>query len=133
MMKKSEELCESGTALYSGTPCVVVPLASTSLTWSDRTVPRLRPLQLCPDYRTVSRLRPLQLLLPDCIRFQLLFPDCVRFSCCCSSASACYHAHAVQIKKVMYGPGNGACAACLVGYYIHTIQYTQISLWCTMC
>jgi len=39
--------------------------ASTRLAQSDRTAPRLCPLQL---------------LLPDYIRFQLLFPDCVSFS-----------------------------------------------------
>ena len=45
---------------------------------------------------TAPRLYPLQLLLPDCVCFSLLLPDCVLFSCCYSSASACYHAHAVQ-------------------------------------
>jgi len=33
---------------------------------------------------------------PDCACFSLVLPDCVLFSCCSSSASACYHAHAVQ-------------------------------------
>jgi len=46
MMQKSEELCESGAAPYSDASCVVVSLASTSLVWSDRTVPLLRQLQL---------------------------------------------------------------------------------------
>ena len=36
-VQKSEELRESGEALYSDTSCVVVSLASTSLAWSDQT------------------------------------------------------------------------------------------------
>ena len=59
----------------------MVSLDGTSLTWSDQTAPRLRPLQLL-----TPRLRP----------FQLLLPDCILFSCCCSSASARCHTHAVQ-------------------------------------
>ena len=46
MVQKSEELRESGAALYSDASCAVVSLASTSLAWSDRTAPRLPPLQL---------------------------------------------------------------------------------------
>jgi len=40
----SEELHESDAAPYSDASCVDVFLASTSLMWSDQTVPRLRPL-----------------------------------------------------------------------------------------
>jgi len=46
MVQKLEELRESGTAPYSDTYCAMVSLTSTSLMWSDRTAPRLRPLQL---------------------------------------------------------------------------------------
>ena len=87
-------LRESGAAPYSDAPtalcgpgCAVVSLASASLAWSDRTAPRLRPLQLllpnCIRFSCCSptapasaccsrivrfRLRPLQLLLPECVR-----------------------------------------------------------------
>ena len=40
-MQKSEELHESGAAPFSD-----AALVSTSLVWSDRTAPQLRPLQL---------------------------------------------------------------------------------------
>jgi len=46
MAQKSEELRESGAAPYPDAYCAVVSLVSTSLVWSDRTTPRLRPLQL---------------------------------------------------------------------------------------
>jgi len=41
MVQKLEELHESGAAPYSDVSCAVVSLASTSLTWSDQTVPQL--------------------------------------------------------------------------------------------
>ena len=46
MVQMSEELRESGAAPYSDASYAVVSLANTSLAWSDRTVPRLCPLQL---------------------------------------------------------------------------------------
>ena len=45
-MQKSENLHESGAAPYSDASCAVVSLASTSLVWSDKTVPQLHLLQL---------------------------------------------------------------------------------------
>ena len=45
-MQKLEELRESGAAPCSDASCAVVSLASTSLEWSDQTVPQLHPLQL---------------------------------------------------------------------------------------
>jgi len=45
-VQKLEELHESGAAPCSYAFCAAVSLASTSLAWSDRTAPRLRPLQL---------------------------------------------------------------------------------------
>jgi len=46
MVQKPEELHDFGIARYSDVFCVVVPLASISLVWSDRTAPRLHLLQL---------------------------------------------------------------------------------------
>ena len=70
MMQRLEKLRKCGTAPYSDAPCMVVSLASTSLTWSDRTAPKLHLLQL---------------LFPDCIRF---VPRMCSFSCCSPTASS---------------------------------------------
>jgi len=45
-VQKLEELHESGAAPCSDVFCALVSLVNTSLVWSDRTVPQLRPLQL---------------------------------------------------------------------------------------
>jgi len=70
-------------------PCAEVSLASTSLVWSKPTAPQL-PL--------------LQLLLPI-VFTPAAAPNYVLFSCCSSSASTCYHTHALQsiiITKVAH-------------------------------
>ena len=54
-------------------PCVVVSLASTSLTWSDLPAPRLCPLQL---------------LLLDCIRFSCYSPIASASAHCSPTASS---------------------------------------------
>jgi len=72
MVQTLEELRESGAVPYSNAPCALVSLASTSLAWSDRPVPQLRPLQL-------------------------LLPDCVLFSC-----SAAARVHPLVITHMQY-------------------------------
>ena len=79
--------------------CAAVSLPSIRLAWSDQTAPWLRPLQL---------------LLPESLTAS-------SSACCSSSASACYHTHAVQIlisTKV-------ACHYCSSSPWTYHFWYAQ--------
>jgi len=57
----------SDAAPYTDATCVIVPLVSTSLVWSDRTVPWQNYAPTASASAAAPRLRSLQLLLLECV------------------------------------------------------------------
>jgi len=87
----SPHLRESGAAQYFEAPTALCgsSLVSTSLAWSDRTVPDCVCFSCCSLTASASadvfQLCPLQLLLPDCVLFSLLLLECIHLLSCTHS------------------------------------------------
>jgi len=85
--QNSEELHESGTAPYSGTPCVWclwIALVSRGQT------------KLHPDCIHFS------CSLPDCVYFSCSLPDCIHFSWCIPTASSSAAAARVRLLVITH-------------------------------
>ena len=116
------------TALMHQPPCAIVSLASTSLVWSNRTVPWLCLFQLLLPTASASaaapRLHPLQLAAPQLCPLQLPLSDCVLFSCCSPSTST-YHAHTVQSIVSTKVAHHYCSAAPWTSHFCYTQRDTQ--------
>jgi len=99
--------------------CTVVSLASTTLTWSDRTVPLVRPLQL---------------LLPDFIHFSLLLPNYsshkvatrVSFSMTHARKYAPYFSAGLEMTSWAYNTAKKAATTTTssIGFIFAKVRYT---------